>query len=528
MTTRSNTFTPEKNTMTPIAPITRPGLSAAALIVAALGALHASTARAQQSSGSSACYVPGSGTVYVVKAASTPSDCRAGHVAFTLAPGTSSPQLAPPGGSALTKNSQGAYDLSNVDGLVSTGTWGSGNLPVAGAGTRLMWYPGKAAFRAGVVLGTQWDNASIGIGSAALGHNSTASGNYSLVAGTNSTASAGGAFAMGDHSEATGTNTVAAGYRNKATAANAVAMGDRSEASGTNAVALGSQNKATATGAVGLGRSSEATGDGSLAAGYASKASGLGSVALGYFSSASGPFSAAMADGAASGEYAIAMGFNTAASARSAIAVGGSATASGEGSLALGSNANTNGKEGAIVISDRSATAGYPVELMAQSDNQFVVRAQRIWLGRHSGVTSTAGRFIETTTGGYLSNGGAWVNSSDSTRKHRWEDVDGESVLTRIAGMPVRTWSYREEDDSVRHMGPTAQEFRAAFGLGDTDKAIATVDADGVSLAAIQALIQRTAELRRDNAELRASVESLRNELEHLRALLGARNREGR
>ena len=509
-----------------ITSLTRPGV--AALLLSVAWATQPETLGAQQSSESSACYVPGSGTVYVVKAANTPSSCRAGHVAFTLAPGASSPKLAPPNGNSISKNSQGAWDLSNDDGVVSVGNWGTGNLPASGAGTRLMWYPRKAAFRAGVVLGSQWDDASVGIGSIALGHNSTASGNYSLVGGTNSTASAGGAFAMGDHSEATATNTAAVGYRNKATAANAVAMGDRSEATGTHAVALGSQIKATNSGAVGMGQQSEATGVGSLAAGYESKASGFGAVALGFNSSASGPYAIAMADGTASAYYAIAMGANAAASEHSAVAVGFNSTASGPASIALGTYANTNGKRGAIVISDDSFTDGYAPIVMATSNNQFVVRAQRFWLGRHSGVTSTAGRFLETSTGGYLSNGGAWVNSSDSTKKHHWEEVDGENVLTRIAGMPVRTWSYREEDDSVRHMGPTAQEFRAAFGLGDTDKAIASVDADGVSLAAIQALIRRTVELRRDNAELRASVESLRNELEQVRALVAARNREGR
>ncbi len=77
----------------------------------------------------------------------------------------------------------------------------------------------------------------------------------------------------------------------------------------------------------------------------------------------------------------------------------------------------------------------------------------------------------------------------------------------------MRTWSYREEPDSVRHMGPTAQEFRAAFGLGDTHKAIATVDADGVSLVATQALERRTRVLQDEITALRAELAALRSEL---------------
>jgi flagellar biosynthesis/type III secretory pathway protein FliH len=40
-------------------------------------------------------------------------------------------------------------------------------------------------------------------------------------------------------------------------------------------------------------------------------------------------------------------------------------------------------------------------------------------------------------------------------------------------------------------MGPTAQDFQAAFGLGSDEQCIGTVDADGVALAAIQGLNEK-------------------------------------
>ena len=136
-------------------------------------------------------------------------------------------------------------------------------------------------------------------------------------------------------------------------------------------------------------------------------------------------------------------------------------------------------------------------------------------------MTATADRFIETSTGAYLSSGGTWTNSSDSTRKTGFQDVDGESVLAKLAVMPIRTWQYRAEDSSVRHIGPTAQDFRAAYGLGDTEKAIATVDADGIALAAVQALEKRTREQAKTIAELqdaRREIQDLRLALDALRA----------
>ena len=50
--------------------------------------------------------------------------------------------------------------------------------------------------------------------------------------------------------------------------------------------------------------------------------------------------------------------------------------------------------------------------------------------------------------------------------------------------MSIATWNWKSQDASIRHMGPMAQDFHAAFGLGETDKGISTMDADGVALAA--------------------------------------------
>ena len=54
--------------------------------------------------------------------------------------------------------------------------------------------------------------------------------------------------------------------------------------------------------------------------------------------------------------------------------------------------------------------------------------------------------------------------------------------------LPISTWNYEAQDESIRHMGPMAQDFHAAFRLGVSDKVIDTVDPDGVALAAIQGL----------------------------------------
>ena len=451
--------------------------------------IAAASATAQQAPGTQyACYVPGSGTVYRIKEANTPAQCAAGHTAFQMSAGTkpSSGPTGPAGGDLggsypdpvvmklqgqSVLNAAGSFDFSNANGLLSVGALGSGNLPASGPGTRFMWYPAKAALRAGTVDGTQWDLANIGLGSVALGRNSIAQGE--------------GSFAFGDNTQALGPASTAIGASAKVVGSGSAAMGSGAQAIGHSSIALG--------------RDALTSGIESAAIGSRAKASGIYSTALGFGASASGGGS-------------VAIGFHAEALGGGGVAIGNGVSATGDNSMALGNFVSTNAMTGAFVYGDASSSQG----IGAITPNQFVVRAQQFWLGTNNAVTATAGRFLETSTGAYLTSGGAWTNSSDVNRKHAFQTVDGDDVLDKLAAMPVQTWSYKTEDNSVRHMGPTAQEFRKAFGLGDTDKAIATVDADGVSLAGIKALIERTTKLQHDNEDLRTALAEVYRRLAEL------------
>jgi hypothetical protein len=280
---------------------------------------------------------------------------------------------------------------------------------------------------------------------------------------------------------------------------------------GIGSVAMGLSTKASGNTSTAFGGLTEATGEGSFAAGTSSKASGENSLAIGNSNTASGSASVALgSNNNAYGHTAVALGWANGADLNS-VAIGTSNIASGRYSTAVGHDANTNNKNGAFVYADDSEQGS----VKATVNQQFVVRAQNIWFGKNNNVTATAGRFIETSTGAYLSTGGTWSNSSDVNRKHLFQSVDAEDVLAKVAALPIRTWSYKDDAPTVRHMGPTAQDFAKAFGLGETDKAIATVDADGVSLAAIRALVHRTRELE---AKLEAKLDALAAELAQLRA----------
>jgi len=79
---------------------------------------------------------------------------------------------------------------------------------------------------------------------------------------------------------------------------------------------------------------------------------------------------------------------------------------------------------------------------------------------------------------------------SDRLLKQDIAPVDDQQIVDAVMRMPISEWSYKS-DPSIRHIGPMAQDFRAAFGLGKTDRAYDPVDAHGVTFAAIRGLYQK-------------------------------------
>jgi hypothetical protein len=118
--------------------------------------------------------------------------------------------------------------------------------------------------------------------------------------------------------------------------------------------------------------------------------------------------------------------------------------------------------------------------------------------------------------GGNLTLDGALTELSDANAKENWASVDGQDVLARLADVPITTWNYSADDDEVRHMGPMAQDFYDAFGLGPDERHIAPLDTNGVALAGVQELYRlvqaqdaQIAQLEQHNADLEARVAAL-------------------
>ena len=150
-----------------------------------------------------------------------------------------------------------------------------------------------------------------------------------------------------------------------------------------------------------------------------------------------------------------------------------------------------------------------------------------VWMRAHGG---TARLFLKTPGGTTIysnegqtagvtlaAGGGSWTTVSDRHAKENFEPVDSLAVLEKVAALPLSSWNYKSQDASIRHLGPMAQDFKAAFGLGESDTGITSVDADGVALAAIQGLNQKL-EARLEQKE--TEITALKRELSEIKQLL--------
>lgn len=226
----------------------------------------------------------------------------------------------------------------------------------------------------------------------------------------------------------------------------------------------------------------------------------------GYANHANGP-SATVGGGqnnTASGGGTVGGGLmNTASGSHATVPGGQFNTAQGYCSFAAGLRAGAN-HDGCFVWGD-SCTYDW---VSSTGNDQFIARASGgVWFYSNSNLTAG----VRLNAGA-----GSWSSISDRALKDNVTPVDGKHVLSTLMAMPMAEWNYKAQDTSVRHMGPMAQDFYAAFGLGEDDKHISTVDADGVALAAIQGLHGIVKEKDAKISSLEARIEALETLVEKL------------
>jgi len=224
------------------------------------------------------------------------------------------------------------------------------------------------------------------------------------------------------------------------------------------------------------------------------------------------------------GEYgAIAGGINNTVSSTKGVIGGGNGNAvSGQAAVVSGGGFNSAGGQWATVPGGQRNAATGLASFAAGYDSNAATDGSFVWSDFASGATqlssTAANQFLARATGGFTfwtnaantvgatlaSGSGAWASASDRNLKTDVVHVDDAVVLDKVARLPIDRWSYKSER-GVRHVGPMAQDFYAAFGVGEDDKHITSIDEDGVALAAIKALHAENAALRAQLAALKAS-----------------------
>ncbi|MFZ6027673.1 MAG: tail fiber domain-containing protein [Chloroflexota bacterium] len=326
-----------------------------------------------------------------------------------------------------------------------------------------------------------------------------AAGNYATVSGGNgNTAGSHGATVSGGSSNTASIHsaTVGGGSSNTASGSRAtVAGGHGNTASGDFAmVAGGDSNTASGSEAtVGGGYANAASGN------FTTVAGGVGNTVSGDYATVAGGYDNAASGGSATvgGGYA-----NAASGDYATVAGGASNTAAGDYSFVAGRNADNTDEtdDGVFLFADSNSYS-----FASTAANQFRARATggvQFVTGVNGSGTPTAG--VQVAAGG-----GSWSSISDRGLKANFALVDGRAVLAAVAEMPISTWNYIAQDEAIRHIGPMAQDFYAAFGVGEDERHIATIDADGVALAAIQGLNELVDEKDARIAALEARLAAL-------------------
>jgi hypothetical protein len=350
----------------------------------------------------------------------------------------------------------------------------------------------------GLISGTAYTNrasadfatVSGGLGNVASGAYATIGGGFLNEARSNSATVSGGYlnWASGFAS------TVSGGWDGTAGGSYSTVGGGLSNVAQTSFASVGGGFSNTASGfatTVGGGYQSFATGDyGTVGGGMSNVAqTNFASVGGGFFNYASG-FAATVGggyDGFASGNYATIPGGMSNTAIQNAFAAGSRSKALNVGSF-VWSGADS-------------------VDTLSTNNFSFTVRAPG------------GARFLTGTNlvGAVLVGGAtAWAALSDSNAKTDIEPIEPRAILRKVAEMPVTTWHYKH-DRQRRYIGPMAQDFHAAFGLGADDKTISTLDSDGIMYAAIKGLVEELRERDKAMAAREAQLESLEIKLRSLR-----------
>ncbi len=166
----------------------------------------------------------------------------------------------------------------------------------------------------------------------------------------------------------------------------------------------------------------------------------------------------------------------------------------------------TTSNDASGFIIDSSATTGE--DLFVTNSGRFLIRPNG---------TADPGLVLENN--GNMEIGGVLTENSNRHMKKDFEAIDHQEILEKVEGLELTKWTYKD-DGAVRHLGPMAQDFADAFGLGRDREHIATLDVGGVALAAIKGLSERLESKEQQLEQKDAAIAEMSERLQTLEKLV--------
>ncbi len=310
--------------------------------------------------------------------------------------------------------------------------------PAEGAGSRMFWYPQKAAFRAGIVDGTHWDKDSIGRFSFAAGYNTKAKGEGAVAIGTTTSAIGAYSFSIGNSTTASGSFSTSMGTNTSAEGEVSTSMGISTIASGYKSTAMGFYTIASGENSTSMGNSTIASGINSISMGGGTLASGLESISMGTGTKARGISSVAMGRNTiARSDHSLSIGqYNDSSNTASVFEIGnGTANNARKNALTVLMNGNIGiGNNSPDALLSFAAATGEKIALFPYN------ATQRHGISVFGGAGYSAMRFYVPSTADYLSWG---VGSNNSFAENM--SLDGNGVL-RVRTSVIAPYAFAPSD----------------------------------------------------------------------------------
>lgn len=414
-----------------------------------------------------------------------------------------------------------------------------------------------------ITIGGGWQNGASGMyATISGGMQNLASGESAVIGGgvDNLASSFITTVGGGASNEATGIeSTIGGGGVNRASAfASTIGGGSVNQNNGNYGTISGGETNVVSASwtTIGGGKSNSATADyTTVGGGNNNTVSGVGATICGGSQNTNSGLISTISGGSlngASGRYSTIAGglFNRTDAYGSSVGGGDSNYAladfatvgGGFGNLAEGQNATIPGGSQNVASADFSFAAGRRTRVLPSgigcfvwadsTGDPFTCATPDRWAARASGGVWFYTK-ADLSKGVYVPvSGSTWYGQASRATQENRLPVDGQEVLAKLAEMPIAVWNDEGEDASIRHMGPAAEDFYAAFGLGGDTTHISTIDPDGVALASIQGLYKLSLEqaaridsLESENASMKAGIVAQQQSLDDLAARIEALER---